>query len=294
MEKKQLQETFEKFRADLRAFIELSLHEDEMSWNDWLQSAVKKLESSCWEKKQCQQENCPAYKSTCGRCWLIAGTMCATGEAIGHFAKKYKSCQECDVYREAVYKDSLTEIEEHLIVLVHSLRAKQHELKEMATTDFLTGLHNRRYFDLFINREIKRAKRSGAELVFMMVDINGFKKINDEFGHVYGDFILKECARLLTMTSRESDLVTRYGGDEFLLVLQSCGQEQIILFVARLRDQVRNWNERQPDKRCLLSVSIGTATYCKDDDLEGIIKEADRNMYLDKERFKQGLPPLTG
>jgi hypothetical protein len=113
----------------LRTFIDLSFQEDEVSMKDWISSTIKGIVTKCWEKKGCLEKNCPAYEHDCGRCWLIAGTMCGGG-VQGVFAKKYTTCSECEVFKEAVFKDPATELQEHILILIHSLRVKQQELKE--------------------------------------------------------------------------------------------------------------------------------------------------------------------
>jgi len=89
---------------DLRLFIELSLQEADASWEEWLRIILKEGEIRCWERKNCSHRDCPAYRRTDKRCWLVAGTFCG-GKPQGEFAVKYKSCTECDVYQEAVFKD---------------------------------------------------------------------------------------------------------------------------------------------------------------------------------------------
>ncbi|MBU0730890.1 MAG: hypothetical protein KKE17_02830 [Proteobacteria bacterium] len=114
---------------NLRTFIEFSLQADEKSWSEWIAATAKSLPNKCWEKKQCHEANCPAYNNECGRCWLIAGTMCG-GDVQGKFAKKYLTCVDCDVFQEFVLKHPGNEMQEHILILIHSLRSKQLELKE--------------------------------------------------------------------------------------------------------------------------------------------------------------------
>ncbi|MBI5556490.1 MAG: PAS domain-containing protein [Deltaproteobacteria bacterium] len=113
---------------ELRTFIELSLNENEQSWDEWILATTKRVETRCWERKKCGHIHCPAYKHKCGRCWLIAGTMCG-GEIHGTFAKKYRSCLECEVFQEAVFRNPVTELQEHILILIHSLRTKHQELQ---------------------------------------------------------------------------------------------------------------------------------------------------------------------
>ena len=114
---------------ELQVFIELSFQEDETSLKDWINETINKLESRCWQRKHCGAENCPAYKNECGRCWLIAGTMCG-GKAQGKFIEKYGFCTECEIYQDSIGDDRVRSLRELVIVLIHSLRLKQFELKQ--------------------------------------------------------------------------------------------------------------------------------------------------------------------
>ena len=117
---------------ELQAFIELSFHDKEISLNEWTQKTLNKLENRCWEAKHCDETNCPAYKNECGRCWLIAGTMCG-GKPQGKFVEKYNSCIECEVFQAAMGDDRVHKLREFVLILIHSLRLKQLELKEALT-----------------------------------------------------------------------------------------------------------------------------------------------------------------
>lgn len=121
--------TIEDVIKDLRIFIELSLNEKEQSWDEWILATTKRIQPKCWQSKNCNNLNCPAHKNDCGRCWLIAGTMCG-GEVQGSFAKKYHSCLDCEIFQESVLCDPVTELQEHLLVLIHSLRNKHQELQQ--------------------------------------------------------------------------------------------------------------------------------------------------------------------
>lgn len=123
-------ENLDKVRATLQKFIEFSLHGDVGSWDAWLSATVPPLNNECWEIKQCKEKTeCPAYQSDSGRCWLIAGTMCG-GMIQGEFARKYSTCVQCDVFQRMVFNDPATELQEHILILIHSLKTKQQELQE--------------------------------------------------------------------------------------------------------------------------------------------------------------------
>lgn len=285
--KQPLQSSFEKIKKDLRDFIDLSLHEDEKAWGDWISSVVRRIDIRCWERKQCGQLGCPAYQNTCGRCWIIAGTLCG-GEPQGKFAKKYQSCKECEIYQEVIYENPVIEIEEHLVILVHSLRSKQQELHEVATIDSLTHLYNRRYFDSYLEHEQEKLKRKKSGLTIMMIDINNFKRINDTFGHTTGDHVLRECAKILAGCIRKSDVVARYGGDEFTVAVHEYGEQKDYarILIARIEEQVATWNLLAENHDTPISLSFGYAPLNKDDTLLEVINRADQAMYKDKKRKK--------
>lgn len=114
---------------DLQVFVELSFQEDDISLRQWITETINSIDGHCWERKKCSNVNCPAYKNECGRCWLIAGTMCG-GNTSGTFARKYGSCLECDVYKETLGSNPFNKLRELIIVLIHSLRLKQNALLE--------------------------------------------------------------------------------------------------------------------------------------------------------------------
>lgn len=124
---------------DLRIFLELSFQEDEISLQEWINETINKIEGNCWNKHQCNNLECPAYHNDCGRCWLIAGTMCG-GKTSGSFVEKYGSCTECDVYADTIGNDKVRELKELVIALIHSLRLKQTALTEaMEEVKILSG-----------------------------------------------------------------------------------------------------------------------------------------------------------
>lgn len=281
-----LQTSFDKIKNDLRNFINLSLHEDEKSWSTWISSVASRIDARCWERKNCDQIDCPAFKNTCGRCWIIPGTLCGGKEQ--KFSNKYQACMECEVYQEAVYQNPIVEIEEHLIILVHSLRSKQQELHEVATIDFLTQLHNRRYFDSYLKHEQEKLKRQRSGLTVMMIDINGFKRINDTYGHTTGDHVLGECAKILVHCTRKSDVVARYGGDEFVIALHEYNdrEDYVQTLITRIEGQVSLWNTLEENAKTPISLSYGYAPLGKDTDVIEVIAQADQAMYADKSRRK--------
>jgi diguanylate cyclase (GGDEF)-like protein len=288
-EQENLQVSFEAFRQNLQSFIDISLVEDETAWVDWISNVSREIDVKCWERKECSNKTCPAYKNSCGRCWIIAGSILPGDSTCTCFAEKYQSCKNCEVYQEAVYKSPIIEVEEYLIVLIHSLRNKQQELKQCANTDFLTKLHNRRFMDTYLHHEILKMKRDGTSRILMMVDINGFKAINDVFGHQVGDQVLVECADILKTATRESELLSRYGGDEFVIILQGNTDHDTSAnaFIGRIEKLIAERNAHIDDDGPMLSLSYGYTALRSNGDITEALVKADKNMYLDKTAQKK-------
>jgi diguanylate cyclase (GGDEF)-like protein len=268
---------------DIRLFIDLSLREDDEAWEEWLPQVLEGLKVNCWKLKRCEKKDCPAYEKPNVRCWLTVGTMCQ-GKVQGDFALKYQSCTECEVYQKAVFEDPVVEIYEHLLTLIHSLREKQDKLKLMATRDLLTGLYNRNYFNETIAREIERAKRQDENISVIMIDIDRFKQINDSYGHLHGDGMLRECASILTRATRKSDIVCRFGGDEFLIVTSGNDGHGHGSIISRIDEYVSEWNRQYASDNYSLSLSIGWSVLPQEGHLMAALSEADRLMYEEKRR----------
>lgn len=288
-EQENLRVSFETFRQNLQSFIDISLAEDETSWVDWISNISREIDVKCWERKKCSNEECLAYKSSCGRCWIIAGSLLPGDSTCTCFAEKYQSCKNCEVYQETVYKSPIIEVEEYLIVLVHSLRSKQQELNHCANTDFLTKVHNRRFMDSYLHHEILKMKRDGTSRILMMVDINRFKAINDVFGHQVGDQVLVECAGILKTATRESELLSRYGGDEFVIVLHGNTDHDtsVNTFIGRIEKLIAERNVQTGDDGPMLFLSYGYTVLHGNSDIAEALVEADKNMYLDKTSQKK-------
>ena len=169
------------------------------------------------------------------------------------------------------------------------------QTQEQSLTDVLTGLPNRRYLDRHLGQELARVRRHGGQLSVLVLDMDGFKLINDEFGHQAGDSALREVAQVLRASLRVYDVCARFAGDEFVLVLGDCDAPQ----AERRRTDLQRaiaaiWVEPVPGRLVSLSVSIGAATFPDDaDTVEGVISAADRRMYRDKGQRKR-LGPGTG
>ena len=133
-------DSLQKLIFDIKTFIKLSLDPEEQSIHHWIKEVSEPVASFCYQRTNCQEKDCLAYESECGRCWLQAGTMCG-GKVQGKFADKYELCTDCKVYREYVGDDPVRNLRELVITLVHSLNLRQIELKEaLAEVKTLRGL----------------------------------------------------------------------------------------------------------------------------------------------------------
>jgi diguanylate cyclase (GGDEF)-like protein len=163
------------------------------------------------------------------------------------------------------------------------LEGAQSDLRQLAITDALTGMRNRRFFDEVIGRELQRHRRYGSPLSIVFIDIDKFKAINDTLGHETGDRVLKEVATFLLRHIREADYVFRWGGDEFL-VLISCNEPEAIHRAVELQEAFA----KSPQLETLppgVALSIGCVEVpVETEDIMPHVQLADERMYLDKNR----------
>jgi diguanylate cyclase (GGDEF)-like protein len=154
-------------------------------------------------------------------------------------------------------------------------------LRQMATTDELTGLFNRRFFFDRWEAECERAKRYGRDLSVMMVDLNGFKRVNDLMGHAMGDTVLQMAAHELRLRLRRSDILARFGGDEFVVALPETGLAQ----AEQAAEKIRKLSIRipwAPAEVGLVRMSAGVAQLHNDEGAQEVIQRADAQLYLSK------------
>lgn len=161
------------------------------------------------------------------------------------------------------------------------------ELEQLSVTDALTSLYNRRFLEKRLNEEISRCKRSNAAFTVMLIDIDHFKIYNDICGHLAGDSALRKTARLLGISARQMDIVTRYGGEEFCVVLPDAHKKEAMLVAERIRRQIENepfaYEERLPKGK--LTASIGFSSFPDDGQtLKELINTADIALYRAKAR----------
>jgi diguanylate cyclase (GGDEF)-like protein/putative nucleotidyltransferase with HDIG domain len=161
---------------------------------------------------------------------------------------------------------------------------KYQQAEDSAITDYLTGLPNARSLFLQLDRELARCKRDNLPLTLMVCDMNGFKKINDRFGHLEGNRVLRLFAQALKDCCREYDYVARMGGDEFVVIAPGLAADD----AAKKVDQIRPLARQAGFEVCgedILSLSVGVAVSPEDgNDAEQLLTEADRRMYVEKQK----------
>ena len=157
------------------------------------------------------------------------------------------------------------------------------QTRHMSVTDALTGLYNRRHFEDTLEREFLRAVRYKNNLSFAIVDIDFFKNINDTYGHSAGDYVLKEIAYLISQTFRKTDMVFRYGGEEFAVIITETNLENAMYPLERMRKTIENKKFVYNNQIINVTVSIGLSEVNEDTDSGNKLFEcADKALYKAK------------
>ena len=153
----------------------------------------------------------------------------------------------------------------------------------LSITDELTKLYTRRHLKSVLNQEYERSKRYGTILSVAMIDIDDFKKINDEYGHLAGDYVLKEISKILVNTLRKTDFVYRYGGEEICILMPETTLDKAIIPLERLRKTIENRIFVFEKDKIRVTVSIGASTYKKEtQSADELIEKADSALYKAK------------
>jgi diguanylate cyclase (GGDEF)-like protein len=173
--------------------------------------------------------------------------------------------------------------------LANALRIARAEA--LSVTDDLTQLFNSRYLNDALRKETKRAMRSGWPLSLLFIDLDGFKRINDAHGHLLGSRALIEAAEIIRTSARETDIVARFGGDEFAILLPETGAEGAQSVARRLRDRIQRFNflgEKGTTNRVTASIGVATLPDVTDT-AEGLLQAADAAMYRVKSSGRNGI-----
>ena len=155
-------------------------------------------------------------------------------------------------------------------------------LAELAMRDVLTSAYNRRFFDRRLAEEIARSKRYGRELGLVMLDIDYFKRVNDKYGHQFGDKVLCSAVDAWTASLRASDIVARYGGEEFCVILPETPRDESLALAERLRGVVAAVDICDGKHRARISVSAGVSFFRPADGPDDLLRRADEALYRAK------------
>jgi diguanylate cyclase (GGDEF)-like protein len=163
--------------------------------------------------------------------------------------------------------------------LFNSMHASIDILYEVAIRDEKTGLYNNKFLSNIFEMEIEKAKRGQQKLSLLILDIDFFKKVNDKYGHVKGDDILAKLAKLLQKQSRKSDIVARFGGEEFVILLSGTNLAKAKRLGTRLRNAIKNNSFL---KKYKITVSGGFSEFKKGDSQKKMLSRADKALYKAK------------
>ncbi|HXJ90902.1 MAG TPA: sensor domain-containing diguanylate cyclase [Candidatus Binatia bacterium] len=184
----------------------------------------------------------------------------------------------------AFRKSELQSLESVADICANSIQNAHYveRVKQLAYLDGLTGIFNRRFFELRIMEEIERARRYGTEIAVIMADIDQFKRLNDEFGHLLGDEVLRQVSSIFHQQLRKIDIVCRYGGEEFALLLTQTNVEQAFAVADKLRKTIEKW--QFPGVPRAITISAGVAAFpLHGRNRDELVRAADSGLYLAKQ-----------
>lgn len=179
-------------------------------------------------------------------------------------------------------EQELTEYKNEVAQLNENIRKYRQE----TITDHLTGLNNRKYMDIKLNEEIVRHTRHRQPFCILLIDIDDFKKINDVYGHVVGDQVIKHLSNVIKTHVRKSDFSFRYGGEEFLILLLNTDIENSVRIAEQIRQKVETTHFTLKDKKFVITITVGVAQYINGEPSEVFIERADKNLYNGKRMGK--------
>jgi diguanylate cyclase (GGDEF)-like protein len=209
--------------------------------------------------------------------------MIAQNEVIGtlHFQSSPASPQSWRCTDDDI--GLINSVAEHAALAIANVGLRE-RLHEQAMRDKLTGLYNRHYVQEWFGLELRRAQRHNRPVAALMLDIDHFKRFNDTFGHEAGDMVLGELAGVLGRIARKSDVASRYGGEEFLLLLPECPLDAAIRKAEQLREEVERLQVKyRGSKVGVITISIGIAAFPDHaDDAGALLRCADDALYLAK------------
>jgi diguanylate cyclase (GGDEF)-like protein len=177
----------------------------------------------------------------------------------------------------------LAQINERLQKEIEERKRVEKQLHRLATTDPLTGVLNRRHFFSLAKQEFDRSQRYGHQISIILIDVDHFKQVNDTFGHVAGDQLLQSVARRFSKNLRQMDIIGRYGGDEFVILLPETDQEQACQAAQRFHQIVTQKTVDTAKGAIPLKISMGVACRNNSEDIENLLIKTDQALYAAKE-----------
>lgn len=227
------------------------------------------------------------------RCWLPKGkgsilavpvTLGEGGDAVGVLVARSATAGGFSPEDERMFRS----IAGHLAVAIENASIFQ-RTQELSFVDPLTRVYNRRYFEERLTREISRAERYHRPFQILLIDVDNFKSINDRLGHQYGDFVLSKIAQILREELRASDVVARYGGDEFIVLLPESEGLASDRVMFKLRRALRSYPWKEFDAyEMRLGLTVGVAAYPEEGlTPKELVAFADKELYKFKDRAKQ-------
>ena len=218
--------------------------------------------------------------------WWVEDLNSTNGTFVNESRIKSQSLSDADQVRfgDAIYK----------FLSGSNIESAYHEaIHNMAIQDGMTGIHNKRYFMEFLDREIAVSVRHGHPLTLVMFDVDHFKKVNDSAGHLAGDAVLKDLTGRIKPRIRREDLFARYGGEEFACVLPSTALPGGIVFAEHLRTLIEERPTLFDNQEIKFTISLGVTTLHRETgvDPSGLIKRADENLYTAKRSGRNKVVP---
>lgn len=188
-----------------------------------------------------------------------------------------------DITRRKTIEDSLNKANQELEKRLEEIQKLQNQLREESIRDPLTNLYNRRYLEDSLQREFAHAARDHYPVSIIMADIDHFKKVNDTYGHTVGDIVLQKLSGLLMSSFRVEDIVCRYGGEEFIVVMPGTAAETAFLRTENFRQTVEQTNMEIAEKNISITISAGAAVFPENGEtVNSVIKQADQALYQAK------------
>jgi diguanylate cyclase (GGDEF)-like protein len=170
-----------------------------------------------------------------------------------------------------------------LYICVNEIQNQHHTLTEMSITDSLTGLYNRTVLDLTLENAINLSKRENKSMTLLMIDIDNFKRINDTFGHLVGDEVLKCLSSLMKENFRKTDALFRLGGEEFLVLLRDSNRASSVMVAERLRETISNTEIIREQQ---VTISVGVSELTNHSQWKDWLSDCDQRLFKAKEAGK--------